>query len=146
MADRGQPLAFPTEEEELKRVQAALDAGTSLLSSDEREIVEKYCAAAKLDPQEYLRTLEERLRRPPIDVVTARARVRTEVAEIDKNTPSESDGGQRQTRNRGLAVMDEMQVGCDKVKEAMDALYLALGDRKYGQEAEALIKKTADSM
>ncbi|OBQ34182.1 MAG: hypothetical protein AN484_26820, partial [Aphanizomenon flos-aquae WA102] len=63
-----------------------------------------------------------------------------------KNTPSESDGGQRQTRNRGLAVMDEMQVGCDKVKEAMDALYLALGDRKYGQEAETLIKKTADSM
>ncbi|OBQ35703.1 MAG: hypothetical protein AN484_26115, partial [Aphanizomenon flos-aquae WA102] len=113
MANGGQPPTFPTEEEELMRVQEALVAGTSLLSSDEREIVEKYCAAAKLDPQEYLRKLEERLRRPPIDAVTARARVRTEVAEIDKNTPSESDGGQRQTRNRGLAVMDEMQVGCD---------------------------------
>ena len=68
------------------------------------------------------------------------------MAEIEKNTPSESDGGQRQTRYKGLAVLDGMQIGCDKVKEAMEALYVALGDRGYGREGKNLVKKTGDSM
>ena len=73
MAEGGQPPSLPTEEEELKRVRDALDAGTSLLSLDERDTAEKYCAAVKVDPQEYLRSLDERLRQPPISVANVRA-------------------------------------------------------------------------